>query len=210
MKKILLVIILILFVSLSACSNNIEKDIQNIPEPFVDIEDKAEIESNFSFGEVINDIKFNVNLTDYESQWLGFLEIKYPNSKIYHIKTKEINCDGCYDLSYKKDREIIKIELRNFEKKQMKIITDDIVVDIENSKVCSLFQGEWNECPKLCYTDEDACLTQCGEPICEFDYNKIIFKKLGEQCGGIDLGDCEYGLSCVYESQKDEYGICQE
>jgi len=237
MKKDILVFIgLVLFLFVAGCSDNLDTDNKNLYNDCGDNKHDSswkvdcntcncydgkvfctktecvtnESNSSFSLGEILNDIEFNQNLTQYEKEWLGYLEIKYPQSKIYHIKTKLFNCNECYELSYKRDREIIRIKVLNGEKNSEKTIVDDIVVDIENKDVCRLFQGEWNECPKLCNTDEDACSTQCGAPICEFDYNKIVFKKIGEECGGLDKGDCEYGLSCVYKSRDDDYGKCAD
>lgn len=135
---------------------------------------------------------------------------KQKFSKIYHIKTKLINCENCYEISYKKDREIIKIKVLGGEKSSETTIKDDIAVEIENSDVCKLFQGEWNDCPKICNTNEEACITQCGLPICQFDYNTIKYRKLGEECGGLNKGDCEFGLACVYTDRENKYGICEE
>ena len=169
-----------------------------------------DINSSFKFDEFLDDIKFNQDLTTFEQEWLGYLEIKFPESKIYHMRTQTFNCEDCYEISYKKDREVIKIKVLNGDKSAEKTVTDDIVLEIENTDICQLFQGTWNECPKLCPTDEEICMTQCGAPICEFDYNLIIYKKVDEECGGIDKGDCEYGLSCIYKSREDEYGTCEE
>ena len=44
----------------------------------------------------------------------------------------------------------------------------------------------------------------------ELDENKIILKELNDICGGIEHGDCEFGLLCRYESQEDEFGTCVE
>jgi len=159
--------------------------------------------------ELQNYIEFNTNLTDFEKEWLNYLENKYPSSKIYHINTVKINCLNCYEVSYKKNREIIKIKVLNNVKNSETTIKNDLEVDIKNENVCKLFQGTWNNCPKLCPTDEVICVTQCADPICEFDYNKITFKKLGEICGGIENGDCEYGLNCKYTSLEDISGTCQ-
>ncbi|MFW5704271.1 MAG: hypothetical protein ACOCXG_00365 [Nanoarchaeota archaeon] len=158
----------------------------------------------------LNEIEFNSNLTNIENRYLAMLQEQYVHSKIYHIKTKEVNCDECYDLSYKKDREIIKLEIRYNKLKTQKIVKDNLATEIENENVCRLFGGSWNECPSPCETDEEACITMCNPPVCEFDYNKIIYNKLGEVCGGIGYGDCEYGLKCYFEVQSDETGICKE
>jgi hypothetical protein len=161
------------------------------------------------FKEFLDTIEFNTNLEDFEKEWLGYLQIKYPHSKIYHIRTKEFNCENCYEVSYKRDLEVIKIKVLDGEKKSETKVTDDIAVEIDNEDICTLFKGNWNECPKLCPTDEITCQTECGLPVCEFDYNTIEYKKVGEQCGGLEYGDCEFGLRCYFESQDDESGICQ-
>lgn len=167
-------------------------------------------DSELSDFSLVEDIEFNTGLESYESEWLSYLEIKYPNSKIYHIRTKLFNCDDCYEISYKKDREVIKIKVLNAEKQSENKVVDDIAVEIENENVCKLFSGFWNECPALCTTDEEACQTGCGLPVCEFDYNTITFQKLGDECGGLDKGDCEFEFKCFYSSQDDDYGVCQE
>jgi hypothetical protein len=207
MKKIAILLFLSI-IFLSACSTQEVSEPQEIvPEVELNEEEKSD---EGKVSEVINDIKFNSNLNEYEIQWLTYLDNKYLYSKIYHIKTKNINCDNCYEVSYKKDRQIITIKVMDNEKVSEKTVVDDLVVDIENENVCSLFQGTWNECPKLCDTDEEACQTQCGLPACEFDEDKIILKELGEICGGLNLGDCVYGLSCKYKNKDDDSGICVE
>lgn len=160
------------------------------------------------FKETLNLWKFNSNLTDYEKQYLTYYENKYPNSKIYFIKTEIYKCEGCYDIYYKKDWTMLLIKIRDGKILQENIINSNLEVEIENEDVCKLYLGTWNECPKLCPTDEEICVTQCGEPICEFDENKLILKKEGEICGGLKEGDCEYGLTCSYKSQSDEFGVC--
>ncbi len=55
------------------------------------------------------------------------------------------------------------------------------MTEIKIENICILFQGNWNECPKVCETDEEACKTMCGLPTCEFDYNKIVFKEKDEK-----------------------------
>lgn len=162
------------------------------------------------FEDILSDIKFNTGLSDFEKDWLGYLEVKYPNSKIYYMRTKLFNCENCYELSYKKDLEVIKIKVLDGEKVSETKVIDDIAVEIENEDVCRLFKGNWNECPKLCSTDEVACQNECGLPVCEFDYNTIEYRKLGEGCGGLTYGDCEFGLKCYYGLQDDEFGVCQK
>ncbi|MDA3855558.1 MAG: hypothetical protein PF569_04830 [Candidatus Woesearchaeota archaeon] len=159
---------------------------------------------------LIDDIKFNTGLETYEKEWLSYLEVKYPNSKIYYIRTNLFNCEDCYELSYKKDREVIKIKVLDGDKQSENLVQDDIATEIENGNVCKLFSGSWNECPALCSTDEESCKTECGFPVCEFDYNTIVLQKVGDECGGLDKGDCEFGLKCFYASQDDDYGVCQE
>ena len=154
-------------------------------------------------------LKFNANLTHYESEWLAYLEAQNPNTRIIHIKTDVYSCDGCYDLYFKKDREIVKIKVLDSELKQESVITDDITPLIGNADVCAAFGGEWNECPAPCDTDEEACITMCNPPICEFDENMIVLKKDGEECGGLDKGDCAFGLTCYYTEKDDVYGVCQ-
>ena len=161
------------------------------------------------FEEKIEEIKFNSNLTEYEKFYLNYYENKYPFNKIYHIKTINFNCEGCYELYYKRDREILKIKILNNEIKLESEVRDNIFTDIENEEVCKLFQGNWNECPRLCTTDEEICDTGCGLAVCEFEEDKITLKKEGEICGGLDEGDCEFGFTCYYESLNDNYGVCR-
>jgi hypothetical protein len=160
------------------------------------------------FRDFMDSVNFNANLTDFENSWLVYLEIKYPRSKIYHIKTTNINCLDCYEVYYKKDRIIIKIKVLDGNLQQETEIVNDLAVEIDNKPVCTLFQGTWNPCPKLCPTDEEVCLTTCGKPICEFDEDKIILKELGEICGGLDEGECVYGLTCYHENENSTYGKC--
>jgi hypothetical protein len=159
-----------------------------------------------NFNDELNDWKFNSNLTSYEKEWLNYYQNQYPHSKIYHIKTTIYSCDGCYELFYKKDRQILKVKVLNNEKQQETTIKDDLIPYIENEKVCNLFLGTWNECPRPCSTDEEACTTQCNPPTCEFDENKITYQKEGEQCGY--QMDCEYGLTCYYQNQSTKIGTC--
>lgn len=181
-----------------SCSDDIcEKEVQNETSNFPSIE------------ETLNILKFNSNLTQYERDWLSYYDSVYPNSRIYHIKTKLYLCEGCYDLYYKKDREILKVKVRNFENQGESVISADIAPEIENADVCMLFGGTWNDCPRPCSTDEIACTTMCNPAVCEFDENKIVLKTLGEQCGGLTKGDCEFGLTCYYNDEKDEFGICK-
>lgn len=160
------------------------------------------------FKENVNLIKFNSNLSDSEQKYLAYYQTEYPHSKIYHIKTKIFNCEECYELYYKKDREILKIKVMAGEISQKSIIREDLASEIENADVCKLFSGEWNECPKVCDTDEEACITMCGLPTCEFNDKKITLKEEGEICGGLDEGDCKYSLTCFYENSEDMYGLC--
>ncbi len=160
------------------------------------------------FVEQLNLLKFNSNLTDYEEDYLRYYEQKYPSSRIYHIKTTLINCDGCYELYYKKDREILKIKVLNYQIKQQTRISQALEEEIENEDVCTLFGGEWDTCPSICPTDEEICVMQCGEPTCVFEEGKLVLKKIGEVCGGLDEGDCEYGLTCKYANSQDDYGVC--
>lgn len=209
MKKIIFLIFVLLSLFFSACSNQVQQNDSLEVKEFNYEEQEKKIENNSQIQEFLDEIKFNQNLTDYEQDWLNYLEVQNPQTKIYHMKTKLIRCPGCYDLSYKKDREIVIIQVRDFKKTMEKIVVDDIAVEIENQDICKLFKGTWNECPKLCTTDEEAC-NDCGLPVCEFDYNTIEYRVLGEECGGIDKGDCEYGLKCVYADRDDKYGVCSE
>jgi len=174
------------------------------------LKDENLIQKDNTFKEKLNEWKFNSNLTDSERVWLSYLEIKYPNTKIIHMKSKVYSGEENYDLYFKKDRTIVKIKVLGGELKQESITVSDIVPLIENSEICSLFGGKWNECPRPCSTDEEACITMCNPPICEFDENLIVYKKENEQCGGFDKGDCEYGLSCYYENKEDDYGMCKK
>ena len=150
---------------------------------------------------------FNSNLEAHEQEWLEYLENKY-DTRIFFLKSKSLGGEGNYEIQYKKDRNIIKLKILKGELSQESKITDDLFVEIENAQVCSLFQGKWNECPSICETDEVACATVCGDPVCEFEEDKIILKKSGEQCGGLDAGDCEFGLTCKYANKDDKYGTC--
>lgn len=211
--KYFILLIMLVGLFLSGCTSDVQEETPLVLEEPLVVEEEVEnieLQNDSNFQEFMNDIKFNQNLSDYEKEWLGYLEVKYPKTKIFHMKTKLIKCEGCYDLSYKKDREVVIIQVRDFKKTAEKKVVDDIAVEIENADICKLFQGNWNDCPKLCNTDEEACKTECGFPVCEFDYNTITFRALGEECGGLDKGDCEFGLRCVYSDRSDDYGICQE
>jgi hypothetical protein len=178
-----------------------------------EIELEDEIENSTTADKVRDELfalKFNANLTDYESEWLTYLEVQNPNTRIIHIKSDVYSCDGCYDLYFKKDREIVKIKVLDGDLRQESVITDDVVPLIENADVCAAFGGEWNDCPSPCSTDEEACITMCNPAICEFDENAIVLKQDGEECGGLDKGDCAFGLTCYYSDKDDVYGVCQK
>lgn len=204
MKKILLFLGIIILLGFSACSSSDEKVIVEEKTNFVE-DTINEVSENIV--DTKNQVLFNTNLTDYEQKWLTYFEEKYPNSRIYHIETQLINCENCYSLSYKKDLEILKVKILKGEKVEEKRV-GDVAVEIKDAKVCSLFGGNWNECPKLCPTDEEACITQCGLPVCEFDYNTIKYIQEGEVCGGLDLNSCDFGLTCYYESLDADTGVC--
>jgi hypothetical protein len=200
-------ILILLVLLISGCSSSEENDDggnETLDKSLYDVE----IVENSKFEEISNNLKFNSDLNEFETKWLNYLDDKYQNSKIYHIKTKLINCEDCYEVTYKKDREIIRIKVLDGEKTNENLIYDDIAVDIENEDVCSLFSGTWNTCPKLCNTDEEACQTQCGLPTCEFDEDLLVFRELGEVCGELEFSDCAYGLTCSYLNKSDDTGIC--
>jgi hypothetical protein len=198
------IIMLSLLIFITGCGIN-EVTEEEIVIEVAKIENDSLVDNKLIDG--LNEFEFNSNLKDFEKQWLEYLDNKYPESKLYHIKTENINCEQCYEVSYKKDRTVIKIKVLDGEKTS-ESISSDLIVDIENKEVCGLFQGEWNSCPKLCNTDEEACITQCGRAICEFDETKIVYKQEGDICGGLNLGDCDFGLTCKYENKNDVSGIC--
>lgn len=231
MKKITIILTLIILGLISGCSEpqNLNCGTHNNGDSWkedcntctcdngnilcTEIACKAKPEKNISqmndLQEQLNEWKFNSNLTDYEQAWLETLKTQHPNTRIILIKSDDINCQGCYDLYFKKDREIIKIVVREGKLKQQSTITNDLVPLIKTPEVCQVFSGKWNDCPAPCSTDEEACKTTCNPPICEFDDSKIVYKKEGEECGGLDKGDCVFGLTCYYTNENDTYGICQ-
>lgn len=215
MKKIILTITTLLLLLIAGCSNNNNQKESGTNNSKIEADTQAikdNIKSNDSFvtdfNEKLDQIKFNSDLTDYEEKYLKYYEEKYPTSKIYFMKTQIYRCVGCYDIYYKKDREILKIKISNYNIMQETTIKDELNLYIANPDMCKLFQGTWNTCPKLCPTDEKICVTECGAATCEFDATKLVFKKVGEVCGGLTMGDCEYGFTCSYKIQSDEYGVC--
>ena len=214
MKKIMLVLAMILIALISGCTSNSDKENKNesvLVAPENSVENNEILDKNNTllenFNDNLNQIKFNSNLTDYEEKYLRYYEEKYPTAKIYHMKTQIYKCVGCYDIYFKKDREILKIKISNDKISQETTIRNELNLYIENKEMCTLFQGNWNTCPKVCTTDEKACL-ECAPAACEFDENKIVLKKVGEVCGGLTMGDCEYGYTCSYKVKTDEFGVC--
>ena len=208
MKKIIFLLVILFGLAFSACSSD-EKQPEEIKPVVQEQQNEPIVSDNTSLTkEILNNAKFNTNLKDFEQKWLSYLEEKNPNSKIYHVRTVNINCDDCYEVYYKKDLSMIKIKVLNGEKKQETTIVDDLFTEIKDSDVCDLYGGNWNECPRICPTDEEICTSVCGEPACELDQTTVNYKKLGEQCGS-DLGDCEFGFSCYYQSNDADYGICK-
>lgn len=214
MKKIILILTMILIALISGCSSNSDKEnntesVQITPENSVENNEILDKNNTLleNFNDNLNQIKFNSNLTDYEEKYLRYYEEKYPTAKIYHMKTQIYKCTGCYDIYFKKDREILKIKISNYQISQETTIRNELNLYIENKEMCTLFQGNWNTCPKVCTTDEKACL-ECAPAACEFDENKLVLKKADEVCGGLTMGDCEYAYTCSYKAQTDEFGVC--
>lgn len=214
MKKILTILTMLFLAIISGCSSEeSQKEVMKTTDNnSKTLENNQIVQSNFSkttdFENNLNEIKFNSNLTEYEEKYLRYYEEKFPTSKIYFMKTQLYKCTGCYDIYYKKDREILKIKISNYKIVQETTIKSEFNLYIENPTMCTLFQGKWNECPKVCPTDEEICVASCGTPTCEFDSNKIVLKKESEICGGLKNADCEFGFTCSYKSKNDESGIC--
>lgn len=188
--------------------NDCDKQKDILPEKIKNTSNNNVSKTNDSFiyKKVID---FNANLTEYELKYLNYLEEKYPQSQIYYLKSNLINCNQCYEIYYKKDRTIIKIKIIDNKITQETEIKKDLSLEIETKEICEyLFFGTWNSCPKICPTDEETCLNECAPPKCEFEDEKNIIKSIGDKCGGLDEGDCMYGLTCYHENENTTYGTC--
>lgn len=211
-KKVIVALLLFAIAPLlGACSQ--EEETTQEPTPVVEVEKEPIIEENKPQQATHKELTemFNQDLTKDEQAWLDHYSFKYPEYKIYHIKTKVLTyCEGCYEMLFKKGNDTIKATIKNSRIEKESTINDFVSTEIEDKNICEyLYKGTWNECPKICIT-EDECDDICGEPVCELEFNTEQFKKLGESCDSSYNNGCELDLKCVYENPDDEFGICQK
>ena len=157
------------------------------------------ISINQNFSDILFQLSFNLNLTQEETRWIRHLEGKYPNSRVFHIKTEDLGCENCYEAFYKIDRNIYKIKVLDSKKVSEIKVGAGVFTEIKDENICLLFQGEWDECPLKSFSDGSVWNENCGKPVCILDEDKIIYRQLREECG-YQVGDCDLGMICYYES----------